>query len=72
MEFLKFRVSVLVTSVLSLSGCDVSAVHFTCLPGGQPSGGAYVEFSLAAHHQMALQAGFHLSSKNVQGEWHAL
>jgi len=57
-------------SVFSLSGCDISAIHFTCLPGGKPSGGAYVEFSSAEHYQMALQAASRFSSKNMQGEWH--
>ena len=44
------------TSVLVLfSGCNILAVHFTCLPNGKPSGGAYVDFASADHHKMALQ-----------------
>jgi len=46
------------------SGCNIAAVHFTCLPNGKFSGGAYVDFISATHHNMALQRPM---SDNVKG-----
>jgi len=50
--------------LMLFSGCNIAAVHFTCLPNGKFNGGAYVDFISATHHNMALQRPM---SDNVKG-----
>jgi len=58
--------------VCLFAGCSISAVHFTCLPNGRPSGAAYVEFRSEVTHKTALKL---FSDKrkpvsgNIEGEF---
>jgi len=62
-----FKVSYPLTGYgCSFSGCSISAVHFTCFPSGQPSGGAYVECSSVEDHKKVLQLN---SAKDVWRNW---